>query len=105
VGAAARSKEFVQRAQELAGELMKHRQDWPDDQPDDREVWHPATEAEARLLLGEWAKAAQRYCFIAAQPAQPQSMRQQVHRLVAAWELLGVKERGPFQTAEIVFSA
>lgn len=89
-------------AHELAGVLLRRRASWPDDQPDDHIVWHPATEAEALLLRSEWDKAAELYHALGDRVAykQREAMRKQVGRILVAWDLLGVKDRGPCITAE-----
>jgi hypothetical protein len=98
----ARSEASRAAAEEMARDLLKRRASWPDDQPDDRTVWHPATEAEARLLVREWETAAELYRSIQAAPKQRDTMRQQVRRILAAWDLLNVTQRGPCSTAEAV---
>ncbi len=104
MGEELRAETGVRDAGALAAELLKRREKepWPDDQPDDHAVWHPATEAEARLLMHEWEEAAGLYRSIAARarPQQRDAMRKQVRRILAAWDLLGVQDRGPCHRAE-----
>src|ERR1700722_9411321 len=56
IGDVVRSNIWVRDAKELAAVLLQRRAQgkWTNDQADDKEVWHPATEAEALLLLEEW---------------------------------------------------
>jgi hypothetical protein len=102
MGETTRADAGQKSAADLAGELLSNREDWPGDQPDDPAVWHPATEAEARLLRQEWEKADQLYRSLAtrAAPQQRDAMRKQVRRILAAWDLLEVKDRGPCDRAE-----
>ena len=51
----------VAEAQELARRLLECRDRWPESFANDRTVWHPATAAEAHLLLQEWHQAAGEY--------------------------------------------
>ncbi len=51
----------VAEAQELARRLLECRDCWPESFANDRTVWHPATAAEAHLLLQEWHQAAGEY--------------------------------------------
>jgi len=78
----------------LAQQLIKNRRNWPADLPDDR-IWHPATEAEARLLLEEWPKAAELYKKAQEQPnCQPfhiRSMKQQAERILECFRRRGVE--------------
>ncbi|HKI35204.1 MAG TPA: tetratricopeptide repeat-containing protein [Gemmataceae bacterium] len=100
-----RARAFVNQAQRLAGELLERRRrnDWPDDQPDDHKVWHPATEAEALLLLREWKRAADLYRSIPMTAGHRSSIVKQIERILAAWDQLGAKKRDECQSIETIF--
>jgi hypothetical protein len=90
------------RSQELARKLLGSRRDWHDDVLGDRDFWHPATEAEAHLLLQEWTRAGALYHAIA--PGwERDSMKRQVDRILTAWRALGEVEFGPFNHLPDVF--
>jgi hypothetical protein len=99
-------EQYVARATAAAHELLDHRTDWPLDQDDDR-IWHPATEAEARLLLGEWEAAASLYrealILAGKQGFYSESMRKQVDRILYCFRLLGEAGFGPFDDVDKVF--
>src|SRR5262249_37257105 len=90
-------------AGKLAADLLERQPCWPNDQPRDREVWHPATEAEAHLLLRKWQKAARTYRAIPAEPWERDAMLKQVHRILGAWRTLGETKVGPFHNPAAVF--
>jgi hypothetical protein len=61
---AARSPEvratLLEQAREAARDLLALRDKWPHENPED-DIWHPASAAEARLLLGEWAESVEAF--------------------------------------------
>jgi tetratricopeptide (TPR) repeat protein len=51
---------FVVQSGEAARDLLERRDHWPRDNPED-DIWHLASAAEARLLLGGWAQSIEDY--------------------------------------------
>jgi tetratricopeptide (TPR) repeat protein len=98
-----RRREAVQTAQEL----LASREQWLQDSPEDLAVWHPATEAEARLLLEEWEPAAKLYHAVQQSgrlsSQARQSMRHQVERILGGFRNLGITAVGPFQNLDALF--
>jgi tetratricopeptide (TPR) repeat protein len=92
-----------------AQELLARRDQWPVDETNDLALWHPATEAEARLLLEEWDRAAALYRAVQKNgrfpPHARDSMRRQVERILRGFHHLGVTENGPFQDLNALFPA
>lgn len=102
-GRRADEKQLRADATSLARELLAARKSWPDDQPEDRDIWHPATEAEALLVLRNWPKAAKLYASISGPRWAFQTMKKQVDRILDAWRALGQTEFGPFNNLADVF--
>jgi hypothetical protein len=75
----------------------------------DDNIWMPATEAEARLLLGEWGEAERLYRAAREQPNHrpfhSKSMAAQVARLVEAYRRLGQAPPAPLCDPEAFFAA
>jgi tetratricopeptide (TPR) repeat protein len=86
--------EEVGKAQERAGELLKNRSRWPNEQPDDETVWHPATAGEAHLLRQEWQEAVNQYREALKgknlTSLARNSMSRQVDRILMCYRNLGV---------------
>jgi tetratricopeptide (TPR) repeat protein len=98
---------FRQGSEDLARELLARRKHWPIDRDEDIHIWHPATEAEANLLLRRWDQAARLY-----REAQEKaniggfhsgSMRKQVARILHCFTQIGVNEFGSFQDLDAIF--
>jgi tetratricopeptide (TPR) repeat protein len=87
-----------------ARELLDRRAQWPVDHSGDVAIWHPATEAEARVLLRRWAEAAKLYHSIPAEMRDRDSMRKQVERLLTSWKQLGEVDFGPLDNLDDVFA-
>lgn len=93
------------KSRESAAAILSDRQrkPWPVDWEDD-DVWHPATLGELRLLLQAWQPAAEQYQTALraphARPFHARSMRQQVERVVRAFETLGIDVLPPFSGSE-----
>jgi tetratricopeptide (TPR) repeat protein len=94
-------------AMDLCHELLDRRSQWPADLSDDN-IWHPATEGEAHLLLQQWSQAAAAYREALAQsnlkPFHRQSMSGQVKRVLDALEGLGVEPERPFDNVDALFA-
>jgi hypothetical protein len=80
-------------AQTLARRLLDGRDQWHESLPNDRSVWHPATAAEAHLLLQEWDQAAREYRVAVTNsqgaPRDVESMGRQVCRILLGWNAAG----------------
>lgn len=104
-----RSAGFRRQSETVARELLARREQWPHDQPEDLTVWHPATEAEARLLLQEWQRAAALYRQVQQASGLTahaiKSMRGQVERILHGFRNLGIAEMGPFSDLDALFPA
>jgi len=100
--------QYRHEAEGMAQALLARRADWPIDQADDISIWHPATEAEARLLLGEWDRSAALYRQVLAvadlPPFARASMRRQVERIVQSFQRLGTSAMGPFNDIDALFT-
>lgn len=94
--------QLMGRSESLAWAILNSRDKWYNDQLGDRDRWHPATAAEALLLLREWDRAAAIYRSIPA-GWERDSMKRQVERILEAWQALGVKDFGPFNHLAEVF--
>ena len=94
-------------AQSLARRLLEVRDQWHDSLPNDRSVWHPATTAEAHLLLQEWDQAAREYRVAVANsqgaPRDIESMGRQVFRILLGWNAVGVTIPEPFTQLDTLF--
>jgi hypothetical protein len=101
---AASSQHNREAATSIAQALLDHRQQWPADQPSDVTIWHPATEAEALVLLRKWSEAANHYRSIPAEKRDRDSMRKQVERLLTSWKQLGEMNFGPLNNLDAVFA-
>jgi hypothetical protein len=81
----------------LTQELLERRSSWPHDLPDDN-IWHPATEGEAHLLLQNWKEADQLYRQAQAQtncqPFHRDSMRKQVERILWCFQQIKIDTSG-----------
>ena len=90
----------------LAQDLLARRRNWPHDLPDD-DIWHPATEAEAHLLLQHWEESARLYHIAQAQPnfhpQNQESMRRQVQRILHCFRKIGITNVGPFSDLDAIF--
>lgn len=97
----------LEQSTELAGKLLAERSKWPNEQPDDLTVWHPATAAEAHLLRREWAEAAYQYREALQSkkvtPHARESMRRQVVRILMCFAKLGVTPAAPFDDPGRIF--
>lgn len=106
---ASQSDQNHRESEDLARELLKRRGSWPQDLAEDLDVWHPATEAEAQLLLQEWEEAAQLYRSaqnaMACERLHRDSMRKQVVRILYCFARLGIADTGPFKDLGEVFPA
>lgn len=91
-------------SRELAQELLERRASWPLDRPDD-ELWHLATEAEARLLLGQWSEAVQGYRRALAHelctPHSRKAMKKQAERILDCHRRLGTGGVETFSLEEV----
>ena len=96
-----------QESEDIARDLLKRRAVWPQDLAEDIDVWHPATEAEARLLLQEWDGAAQLYrsaqSAMACERLHRESMQRQAVRILYCFRRLGLADTGPFDDLAEVF--
>ena len=81
---------------------------WETVLPEDREVWHPATAAEAHLLCREWEQAAPLYREALESKKishhARESMRRQVERIIMAFRHLGVDIPPPFDDPAALFA-
>lgn len=97
---------LLERAQQLARQLIDNRRRWEKRLKDDN-IWMLATAGEAHLILEQWDKAARCYRDALSQDNlqayQPQSMKAQVLRLRAAFDRLAIKPRGPLADVESFF--
>ena len=91
----------------LAGELWKTKDEWRPRLKDDA-VWMAATRGEAALLLCKWEEAAAHYGAALAQPVRephhPNTIKEQVCRIITALDLLGVQVGGPLANPEVFFA-
>jgi tetratricopeptide (TPR) repeat protein len=102
-----RVAELILASRLLAGEVLACRPNWQVLLRDD-EIWMTATEAEAYVLLADWPKAQEKY--IAALRKEnnplahhPDSMKAQLHRLVAAYARLGEPVPPPLNDPDSFF--
>jgi DNA-binding Xre family transcriptional regulator len=98
------SQQNQEAATSVAQALLDCRSQWPVDQPGDVTIWHPATEAEALVLLRKWSDAATLYHSIPAGKRDRDSMRKQVDRLLSSWKQLGEVDFGPLNNLDDVFA-
>jgi tetratricopeptide (TPR) repeat protein len=103
MGERERAAGLREAAAQLARELLDRRSKWSMDQPDDPTVWHPATAAEAHLLLREWRDARELYRTIPRNAGHRDTIERQIQRILTSWDLMGVKERGECQSVETIF--
>ncbi len=103
LGERQRAGDLRESAAQLARELLDQRRHWTSDQPDDPTVWHPATAAEAYLLLGEWHHAGELYRAIPRSAGHRGTIGKQILRILASLDVLGVKDRGECQSVETIF--
>ena len=95
-GWAARSSDvratLVEQAREAARDLLKRRDQWPYENPED-DIWHLASAAEARLLLGEWDQAIEDFRLAVAHPRacdfHRESIGKEVRRLLRPLREIG----------------
>jgi hypothetical protein len=96
-----------QESQEKARYLLGRRKQWKSVLPDDN-IWIPATEAEAYLLLEEWDNSAKFYraalCQHNIKDFHLDSMRAQVERILQAFGRLGVAPGGAFTNLDQLFA-
>jgi hypothetical protein len=95
------------KAQDLARRLIEGRDQWSESFPTDRTVWHPATAAEAHLLLQEWDQAAREYRVAVENsrnaPRDIESMGRQAFRILMGWSTVGAALPQPFAQLESLF--
>src|SRR5262249_49116658 len=106
-GNEAECAELLQRSRVVCNDLLRRREQWPVDQPDDQ-IWHLGTEAEIQLLLNEWDKAAELYqaarLLPGCQPFHIDVMRNQAKRtLDCLREYLKITSFGSMGELESVF--
>jgi hypothetical protein len=94
-------------AQALARRLLDGRDRWHEWLPNDRSVWHPATAAEAHLLLQEWDQAAREYRVAVANsqgaPRDFESMGRQAFRILLGWNAAGATIPESFTRLDTLF--
>jgi len=98
--------DLLARSKEMARSLLSRRELWKERLPDDN-IWIPATEAEAHLLLQDWQKAEQLYRHALAQPNlqayHPETMKTQVQRFHTAYRRLEIVPQGELADPEAFF--
>ncbi len=97
----------VAKAQAIASRLLEGREKWSELTPKDRTIWHPATAAEAHLLLQEWDPAAREY-RVAIENSRGalrdiESIGRQVCLIVMGWSRVGVAIPEPFTQLHLLF--
>jgi hypothetical protein len=96
----------LRQAKAIAKQVLDSRAGWPHDYPDDV-IWHAATAGEAQLLRQHWTEAAHEYgaaqAELGIQPFHRRSMREQVQRILDAYEVLGVACPPPFDDLDSLF--
>jgi tetratricopeptide (TPR) repeat protein len=99
--------DLLRRSQETARELLANRASWASRLEDDN-IWIPATQGEAHLLLQEWEMAAQFYRLAMSQdnrcPFHAETMKAQVVRLLAAFARLRIAPQGPIADSQTFFN-
>jgi Tetratricopeptide Repeats-Sensor len=100
----------IAAAESMAANLLATRRKWKSTTADDDSLWHPATAAEAHLLLRHWEDAAKQYRVALSSekltPHAREAMYRQVERICLCFQAVGVEIPPPlnqpatfFQTA------